>query len=346
MNRQNYIYEAEVIEGLEATAQAEVKRLRGAANLAQRRGALQFTYDADPRHLFALRSVIAVSSLHTFEIPRPKALLGQQNLTTLTALMRAIIALHPRRSFSTLSIDAAGSDSSVMIRLRDELAQSVALAPAPLDERGDFVVRLRRASRSQTGWDVLLRLTPRPLITRPWRVCNYEGALNASAAYGMVTMLRPRRDDTFLNAACGSGSLLIERLHSERAAYAVGVDHAPEALACAAQNIEAAQLEMHPTLIQAELTALPFVSGSFNALCADLPFGQLVGSHEANRVLYPAALKELARVARANARLAVLTHEVRLMENVLKAQRAWRLERAVMITLRGLHPRIYLLHKF
>ena len=32
------------------------------------------------------------------------------------------------------------------------------------------------------GWEVLVRLTPRPLTARPWRVCNWPGALNAVVA--------------------------------------------------------------------------------------------------------------------------------------------------------------------
>jgi len=195
------------------------------------------------------------------------------------------------------------------------------------------------------GWDALIRISPRPLATRDWRVCNYEGALNATIAHAIAHMLTPRADDVFLNAACGSGSLLIERLTSTNAALAVGVDHSPEALACTRQNITAAQLTRAPSLILADLHTLPFNNRTFNALCADLPFGQLVGSHDSNRTLYPAALSELGRVAQPQARLALITHEVRLMETVLGKQHTWQLDHTVTVTQRGLHPRIYLLRK-
>lgn len=342
MNKQTLQYEAEVIEGLEAIAQAELTRVRGIQILKVQKGGVQFLYEPRFVSLLNLHAVIAVYRVLAFDVPRPKALLGHQHFTRLTASIHEVLKQHPPRSFVTLSIDAAGSDSSVMRRLCAELAQAVGLSPS--DERGDMVIRIRRSQQAD-GWDALVRISPRPLVTRDWRVCNYEGALNASVAYGMVQMLNPRTDDIFLNAACGSASLLIERLMVMPTESAIGVDHAPEALDCARQNIHAAQLDMTPYLVNADLHSLPFAAHTFNALCADLPFGQLVGTHEANRTLYPAALAELGRVAQPQARLAIITHEVRLMESVLAKQHTWQLERAVTVTQRGLHPRIYLMHK-
>lgn len=342
MNKPTLHYEAEVIEGLEAIAQAELTRVRGVQTLKVHKGAIQFVYEPRFLPLLNLRAVTAVYLSLTFDVPRPKALLGHQHFTRLTTAIHAVLKQHPPRAFTTLSIDAAGSDSSVMRRLCAELAQAVSLTPS--DERGDMVIRIRRSPQNDR-WDALVRVSPRPLVTREWRVCNYEGALNASVAYGMVQMLNPRADDVFLNAACGSGSLLIERLMTMPAQSAVGIDHTAEALDCARQNISAAHLTMMPQLVTADLHNLPFSPQSFNVLCADLPFGQLVGSHEANRTLYPAALAELGRVAQPQARLAMITHEIRLMESVLAKQRIWQLERAVTVTQRGLHPRIYLMHK-
>jgi 23S rRNA G2445 N2-methylase RlmL len=90
---------------------------------------------------------------------------------------------------------------------------------------------------------------------------------------------------------------------------------------------------------------LPFSDDSFDALCADLPFGQLVGSHEENQWLYPAILAEASRVARSKARFVVVTHEVRLMDTTLENLNTWKLVNKQMITLSGLHPRIYILER-
>ena len=73
------------------------------------------------------------------------------------------------------------------------------------------MLRVRKADIRRDGWEVLIRLTPRPLSAREWRVCNMEGALNATIAAAMIEMTDPsaRRPRVF-NLMCGSGTLLIE----------------------------------------------------------------------------------------------------------------------------------------
>ena len=83
----------------------------------------------------------------------------------------------------------------------------------------------------------------------------------------------------------------------------------------------------------------------FDALVADLPFGNLTGSHRANLVLYPGIVAKAARVAKLGARFVLITHEVRLMERLLAEQTAWTCERAIMVSLGGLHPRVYVLQR-
>jgi hypothetical protein len=85
---------------------------------------------------------------------------------------------------------------------------------------------------------------------------------------------------------------------------------------------------------------------SADVLLADLPYGHRMGSHEANATLYPAALREAARVAAPGARLVLLTHELRLFERCLPGARAWwRPERAVQVFQKGHHPVIHLLRR-
>ena len=90
---------------------------------------------------------------------------------------------------------------------------------------------------------------------------------------------------------------------------------------------------------------LPFPGRSFDVLFADLPFGGRVGSHQDNLSLYPALLAEAARVTRAGGRFILITHEIQLMEGVLSAQAHWRSEAPLRVSLRGLHPRIYVLQR-
>ncbi len=356
LNTEAPIYEAEVAEGLEDIAQAEIQNILGhdaTIHTQKRGGAVRFSYTDDVQALEQFKTVIAVYRSLLFDVPRPKALLGHQHFHQLSQHIRQIVQAHPQGAFHTLSINAAGSDSSVMRRLKDELAAQLALQVT--EDTGDLLLRVRRPRTSKqertqgkgnnAGWEILLRLTPRPLATRHWRVGNMQGALNAGVARAMLHLLQPEAGATMLNMACGSGTLLIERHHMQPDSHSIGCDINAHALSIAQANINAAASTQSTSLLRADAQALPLPTNSLRYLCADLPFGQLVGSHAENVTLYPAILHEAARVAAINARFALITHEVKLMSHILHAQNAWITEHERIITLTGLHPRIFVLKR-
>ncbi|MFO7168676.1 MAG: RNA methyltransferase, partial [Chloroflexota bacterium] len=236
------VFEADTLPGLEEFGAAEIAgRLGGRARFlrSERPEELRFTYAGDPRALLALRSVVAVYRSLAFDVPRPKALLGHQHFERLAAAIEDVRALHSPGAFATLRVSAAGEDSAVLTRLKAELAARAGLQVA--DEEGDLLLRLRR-SPDGPGWEVLVRISPRPLATRPWRVCNMPGAPNATLAHALAQLTGPSADDTVLNMCCGSGTLLVERLALTRARAAIGCDIDPDALDCARQNLAAAGL--------------------------------------------------------------------------------------------------------
>lgn len=337
--------EAEVAEGLEELAASEIRqRFNKSARIeAVIRGAVSFYFTKDLRQLLDLRLAQAIYTVCRFPIPRPKALLGDQNLRIVKNQITNTLRLHSPATFHSFHLSAAGFDSTVMQRIRQEINSFAGLNEETT--QGDLVMRVRPSPIHKGTWETLVRISPRPLATRSWRVCNYEGALNATVAHAMVILSKPTTKDRYINLGSGSGSLLIERLLWGGAKLAVGVEHDPAAIHCAKQNIAAAQLNTHICLLQGTIEQLAFAANSFDVLTADLPFGQLVGSHEDNKRLYPQLLKEASHIARQNARFVVITHEIQLMERILREQTAWSINQVLRVTLRGLHPRIYVLHR-
>jgi 23S rRNA G2445 N2-methylase RlmL len=335
-----------VLEGLEPLSAAELyERLDRYVELFERplAGKLRFSYSGDLRALLELRSILAIYLVRRFAVPRPKALLGHQHFTALLDLIGAARGLFPSDAYRTLRLSAAGEDSAVMDRLKAELAQHTGLQLAP--DEGDLLLRLRR-SADREGWEALVRLSPRPLATRAWRVCNRPGALNATLAHAMVRMSAPRPDDALLNLACGSGTLLVERLALMPARSAIGCDIDRAALECAQRNLVAAGYDRQVRLEPWDATRLPLADRSATLICADLPFGQLIGSHADNTALYPQIFAEATRVAAPAARMVLLTHEVRLLEGVARDYaQDWRVETMLRVRSGGMAPRVYLLRR-
>ena len=346
----SFVCEAEIIPGLERFARDELsERFGGRLQWLPpvREETLRFRYTGHLGALLGLRAVVAVFVAQTFAVPRPRALLGQQHFTTLLTLVDRVRDLHRPGTFTTLRISAAGEESSVLTRLKTELAARTGLTPS--EDEAELLLRLRRAPGPQVAWEVLARLSPRPLTARAWRVCNMPGALNAVIAHAMARLTRPTPTDRILNVACGSGTLLIERLALGPAGLALGCDRDPTALTCAAQNLQAARVAHAAHLCGADFTRLPLPAGAVDVITADLPFGQMIGSHAENERLYPAMLAEAARVAAPGARLVLVTHEIRLLERLLDATPAWAVEEVIRVKLPfksgGLNPRIYSLRR-
>ena len=332
--------EADLLEGLEYVVEQELQtRFGSQIRLApsQRGGTLPFTFTGALEELCALRSVIAVYLVHEFPVPRPKALLGHQHFETLIKQIERVRRLWPKRTFSTLYMNAAGRDSTVLHRLQEAISERTGLQN--VSDEGDLLLRLRR---SQHAWETLIRLSPRPLATRTWRVCNFPGALNATIAHTMMQLTEPQPTDVIVNLACGSGTLLAERLRLGQVQQALGCDLDPAALACAQKNLAAAGYTNQVRLERWDIGQLPLEAASINVLCADLPYGQLIGSHQDNEQLYPQFFAEATRVAAPHARMAVITHEVRLLEQIAAAyQDFWHLEQVLRVRVSGMTPRCY-----
>ena len=293
--------------------------------------------------LLGLRTIVAAFAVLTFPVPRPRSLTSGEYLPEIVETIRAVRQLDPVPRPASFRFDAAGHGSAGFRRLAEELARATGLAHDQDD--GDLVLRFRRAAERPAGWDVLVRLSTRPLSDRPWRVRNFPGAANATVAAAMARLTRPRPDDRVANLLCGSGTLLVERLLAGPARLAVGVDRDRAVLEDCRANLAAAGLTDRAELVQADVADDAWLAGGpYDVLLADPPWGTLVGDHAANQDLYATLLERAHRAAAPGARLAVLTHEIRLMERCLdRARGLWEPEDVTRVYQKGHHPRIYLL---
>jgi tRNA (guanine6-N2)-methyltransferase len=339
--------ECDVLPGMEAILARELRRcFRGrVGQLADTgRASLRFAYQGPLSELLGLRTAHSAYLVLAFSGRRPTALLGHQNLRALLERIQVIRALHPPGTVCTFRFGAAGRDTSTFRRLATDLEAQSGLRHDPDD--GELLIRIRPSGRPDDGWEALLRLSPRPLSTRAWRVANYPGALNATIAAAMIDLTQPRPDDHFINLMCGSGTLLVERLLLCRTAEALGVDISGEALDAARANLAAAGVSRGARLMESDAVLTGLDMARYTVLCADLPYGNLVGSHRENSVLYPMLLDEAGRMAAPGARFAVITHEIRLFDATLDdAQHLWEAERTFRVFQGGQRPQVYVLRR-
>jgi len=343
-------YEVEVAPGLEPVVYQELLQQLGSSMRLQQpleatihSGVIPIRYPGDARRLIQLATVFNVYLVLGYNIPRPKTLLAQEHFDRLLTTIQQVINLSPHLRYHTFGISAAGSDSPVLQELCERLAAKLGMPFSTEDV--DLLLRLRPAHLQPNGWEVLIRLTPRPLSVRAWRVADMKGALNAAVARCMVLLTQPKPTDKFLNLTCGSGTLLVERLMAAPVRRAIGCDTDPAALRYAQANLTAGNFQSLVELHGWDARATNLPDASIDAICADLPFGLAVGGHIDNVELYPQLLHEAARVAKPRSRFVLMTQEVTLLEGLLNQSNDWKLLECLKIMVRGLHPRIYVLQR-
>ena len=139
------LFEAEIVEGIEALAENELRQMREVQIVSRGRGAVQFTYVGNLRRLQSLKLTQAIYAVQPFAVPRPKALLGDQHFRAIMTQVDAVLVAWPRNTFKTIHIAAAGAESGVMQRLLADLARQTGLQPNL--EEGDLLLRIRSKSQ-------------------------------------------------------------------------------------------------------------------------------------------------------------------------------------------------------
>ena len=190
--------ECEVLPGLEPFCGDELRRVLGRqVELAggSGPGAVRFSWSGPLRALLGLRTAVAVYLLVSVPGRRPSTLLGD---TTLFDQVETVRRLHRPGSFSSFRLSVPGRDSAALRRLRQELTARTGLGHDP--DEGELYLRIRRSAGGD-GWDLLTRLTPRPLSARGWRVARCSPSPTSSA----VPALPAGGDAPLAARACGAG---------------------------------------------------------------------------------------------------------------------------------------------
>ncbi|HPD74787.1 MAG TPA: methyltransferase domain-containing protein [Methanoregulaceae archaeon] len=130
----------------------------------------------------------------------------------------------------------------------------------------------------------------------------HPGVMMPRMARALVNLSCVQPGETLIDPFCGTGGTLIEA--EMLGIEAIGSDFDPLMIGGSRQN------SPETSLVGADATALPFRTGSADAVVTDFPYGQSVcilreGSMEG---LYDQALGEICRILRPGRRAVVVTH--------------------------------------
>jgi 23S rRNA G2445 N2-methylase RlmL len=156
----------------------------------------------------------------------------------------------------------------------------------------------------------------------------------------LVRLAKVRPGHRVLDSFCGTGTLLAAAAAVAQVAV-FGSDHDPSAIALARTNL--ARLAVPAQLMVSRAEDLEHADRSIDRVLANLPFGKLVGSHVDNTHLYPAALREIARVLDPRGRAVLLTDDKRLLEAAVARTPRLKVVRRRLLAYSGVTPTVYVL---
>jgi len=201
----------------------------------------------------------------------------------------------------------------------------------------------RQAGRSQSEAILALRLSDERMRHREYKLEHMPASLRPTAAAALAWLTQPADDDVFLDPMCGAGTILIERANMGRYKLLLGGDRREEALAMARANVGPRYKPIE--LRQWDARDLPIDAGSASAVAVNLPFGKQIGTPEENRALYPAFLREIARVLRPGGRLVALTADGRSLVESLRRTNYLARRQTYPVQVLGQSASVYVLER-
>lgn len=369
-------YEATVASGLESIAQSEVKDKIGVESVTQR-GRVWFSTDAPVERMLKLKSI---NNLYVIMYNRKfEANEMPTNPESLEALLIKVgdecnweVALEKWRQMSGFELDL-GKILTKNKDLRSEQPKfrvsSNRFGPEHKFTSPEICSSFGHVVDTKFGWPINLTdfdlqvmanfnenhlyigitLTPVALDRRNIVDTGYT-TLRAATCYSLLRVASIEVGDIVMDPMAGSGAIPVECCHGwndEWLAYVLSGEIEPKPIYKCKVNLNSYPVGPPRDLLQLDLRKSPIRDGSIDVFVSDLPFGRRHGSKKNNKTLYPALIREMARMARLQTgRASLLTQDYKSMNLAYRQYRhLWTMKSCKFVKVGNLSCHIYLLHR-
>lgn len=171
--------------------------------------------------------------------------------------------------------------------------------------------------------------------------------LRAATCYALLRVAKIQSGDIVIDPMAGSGAIPVEccaAWEEEWFAYTIAGELKDNPLEKCRSNLEGLSQKPPYDMMQLDVTSMPFRKSTVDVFVSDLPFGRRHGSKKLNKTLYPALLRDMARVARqGSARAVLLTQDFKSMNLAYdKCKDLWFQKLCSFVKIGNLNCYIYL----
>lgn len=237
-------------------------------------------------------------------------------------------------------VDVQSLNSQTTQQLRSKVSSEIAAELLPrglINSPSNYAFSVRLLLTREKAY---LGAAPAPKLDGrfQYRTDAISASIHPAVAASCMRFIKPylKEKADVLDPFCGAGTMLFERAKYSYASL-TGTDINSDALRAARQNERNAKTGAHFLIKNA---GSPF-RDKFDEVICNMPFGLRVGSHDENRSLYAAFLRNLTKMLKKDGVAFLFTHEKKLLAEL--QPESMELEDKCTFSAGGLHPSMFVL---
>jgi 23S rRNA G2445 N2-methylase RlmL len=174
-----------------------------------------------------------------------------------------------------------------------------------------------------------------------YRKTDLPASINPTSAAIMIHEVSKylNKDSKVLDPFCGTSTMLIERNYLS-SCNLTGVDMDSRAIECSLINSKEAKVKVGLY----NRNCLDH-TGYYDEIISNMPYGNRVGTHVSNEVLYKDFINKLPSLLNDNGIAILLTSEIALMKKLLKNKAKLKLIKDIYTETGGLTPHLFVIKK-
>lgn len=198
-----------------------------------------------------------------------------------------------------------------------------------------------RVIDNQDSYDVYYKLYTYKDRRYDYRKTDLPASINPTSAAIMINEVSKylNKGSKVLDPFCGTSTMLIERNYLSSCEL-TGVDINSKAIECSLINTKEAKVKA--TLITKN--CLDHV-GYYDEIISNMPYGNRVGNHTNNEILYKDFINRLPSLLNDNGVAILLTSEIALIKKLLKNKTKLKLVKDIYTETGGLTPHLFVIKK-
>lgn len=295
------------IPGLKNIVLDEIKKYPELNVLYQGTDEVRLEYIHDFKSILNLKSILNAylikrdDNLNPYFISNHKSVLGE---------LINIVIKQPIK-FKSFKLSCAGPDSKEVKEIKRYIANTYKIIESEESDVDIFI------GKSNSEWELGVRITPRPLSLRSYKIENIKGGLNPTIAYTMNSFCDLDSVNSYLNIFSGSATLLIEAGLINKKLKLQGLEINGKTNSLAVKNIKKAGLIKSIQLKTVDILEKPEF-GQFDVITSDLPFGMQISKGEDLESLYKVFIEYCERSLQKNGVLVTYTTEHELLSKIIR----------------------------